>query len=103
MLRDTLLKKLSIVFLLLPFSSTILAAQVVANGISITLDGGTASTTANNEPAILSLNNGLVTSNGANVTTTGSNSNGAVATLNGQIIFNGSFISTIGLNSAGVS
>jgi outer membrane autotransporter protein len=84
------------------YVSPVFSAQVIANGTTVNLNGGTASTTADNTPAILSINNGLVNSNGSTVTTTGNNSNGATATQSGHIVFNGSNISTTGISSFGV-
>lgn len=79
-----------------------LAAQVVANGTTVDMNGTSASTTTNGDPAILSTNSGQIHANGATATTSGSNANGATATLNGSILFNGSSVFTSGTSSYGL-
>lgn len=84
------------------YVSPIFADQVAANGTTVTLNGGTASTTAATTPALLAINNGTIFANGVTATTTGPNAYGASATSGGQITFNGGSISTTGPGSFGI-
>lgn len=91
-----------VILIILTFSIQVYAEQQKADGNTITLNGGTASTTTDFDPAMWATNSGIIISNGANASTTGNTAYGVEADLSGHVTLNGGLITTTGPMSSGL-
>ena len=80
-----------------------MAQQQVANGISLTIPGGSFTTTANSTPAFLALNGGTITATApVTLLTEGGTSFGVQALTGSTVTLNGGSVTTTGPNGSDV-
>jgi len=84
-------------------SNSAMAQQQVANGISLTIPGGSFTTTANSTPAFLAENGGSITATApVTLLTEGGTSFGVQALTNSTVTLNGGSVTTTGPNFSNI-